>query len=146
MKTKNVKVTQTFQERLKAFQAIQPETKHYYIPAIYLEKDDKGIPLVPKNQRARFTIEAYNALHVAEIQDQFTAGTFNPGAQVLKIVKEHIKGWDNWTVPWNESLYLKDDELTDQALKLFKGPLMEELFMAITQGNELSEDEYRALE
>lgn len=146
MKIKDVKIDPDFQKRLRAYLPIQPELKYTYVPLIFREKDKQGNFLLPKDQWAQFTIESLNALHMAEIQDGFMGSAAKPGSQTIELLRKHIKGWKNWVIPFDESKHMKDGLLTDEAIRMIKGSLMEELLMAILGGNELTEDELRGLE
>lgn len=142
---KDIKKDLSYKERLAAYLPIQPDTKYFYVPKIYREKDEKGAYYIPKSEWAVFEIEARNALHVAALQDEFVSNSNSPGLTVVNLMKRHIKGWKNWIVPFDEKKHQKDGHLSDEAIKLFRGELIEELFLAIQNSQELTEEELLGL-
>ncbi len=142
----DLKLDPEYQKKLRAYLPIQPEITYLYVPEIYRLKDIKGKYMIAKDKWPVFIIEPNNALHVATLQDETMADPNKPGSAVLSLIKRHVKGWRNWAVEFDEKKHRDGARLNDEAIKMFRGPLIEELFLAIVGSNELTEEELRGLE
>jgi hypothetical protein len=141
---------------LRGFLPMRPNQTFPYTPRVYRQKGEDGSYLFPKEMWPVFTLRAKDGLGIASLEDEMegvmeggemTAIRVRTGSQRLQVLRAGLvncKGWrdlEGKEVAFSRDAGKRGSPVSDGFLRELPQELQIELFNAITERSELSEEE-----
>lgn len=141
---------------LRGFLPMRPNVTFPYTPKVFRRKNEDGSYLFPKEMWPVFTLRAKDGLGIASLEDEMegvmeggemTGIRVRSGSQRLAVLRAGLvncKGWrdlEGKEVAFSRDASKKGQPVADSFLRELPQELQIELFNAITDRSELSEEE-----